>query len=198
MQKLGFSQCVALVKHDTGYTEDKWVCHQSGFEMLVELHWDLINSPSLRLQRRLTYHDVVAADGSIDSVGDLLVACVHGTLGHTFERLYHLVDIAQAARGMGGAIDPRELAMRARSCGLCDIVALALTVTGRLFNDGTCLELPKRSGLPTPPSWVLRLLDLTTLMKQRGSLDPRVAWRRPLVREWLKHRTAAARYGRVS
>jgi hypothetical protein len=191
MRKLGFFRSGSLVKHGGGYGEDKWARSHSGNHLPVELHWDLINSPSLRNKRHLSYNDVVSADGNIDPIGDLLIACVHGALGHTFERLYHVVDIAQSARGVGGSIDPRELAMRARGCGLSEAVAMALAVAGRLFNDESCLNLLERSRLPRPPQWALNLLDPSTLMKKRGSLDLRIAWRRPLVRQWLKRRPAA-------
>lgn len=191
MRKLGFFRSGSLVKHEGGYGEDKWARSHSGNYLPVELHWDLINSPSLRNKRHLAYNDVVAADGNIDAIGDLLIACVHGALGHTFERLYHLVDIAQSARGVGGSIDPRELAIRAQNCGSSEAVAMALAVAGGLFNDDSCLNLLERSHLPRPPQWALNILDPSTLMKKRGSLDLRIAWRRPLVRQWLKRRPAA-------
>ena len=191
MRKLGFSRSNSLVKHGSGYAEDKWVRRHGDHLLPVELHWDLINSPSLRIGRHLAYDDVVAADGTIDSTGNVLIACVHGALGHTFERLYHLVDIVQSARGFGGPVDPCELAMRAQRCGLDDVVAISLSVAGGLFNDQACLNLLERSRLPLPPRWALKLLDQPTLMKKRGSLDPLVAWRRQLVRHWLKRRPAA-------
>lgn len=190
LRKLGYVRGGSLVKHDDGYAEDKWARNQGGLQLPVELHWDLINSPSLRAGRHLAYGDVVASDGKVDSIGDLLIACVHGALGHTFERLYHLVDILQSARRLSGAVDPCELGTRAQNCGLRGVVAMSLTIAGGTFKEEACFELLNRSGLPAPPHWAVRLLDIPTLMKERGSLDPSIAWRRPLVRQWLKHNAA--------
>ena len=186
IERLGFERVSAPVKRDSGYAEEKWRLEHQGVEVMAELHWDVVNSPTLRQRHHLAFDDVVGDGREPDTIGDLLVACTHGTLGHMFTRLYQLVDVLQTARRVKETVDVDELAARAERCGLRNVVRFALAVAGNLFAEPSCSELAERAGLGMPPLRIERLLTARAILSPRGSGDPLTSWRRPLLREWLK------------
>jgi hypothetical protein len=176
---LGFT-----LKHARGYAEEKWERAPDGplGPLLVELHWDLIGSPTLRRGRRCDLALLRTAAPAEEQAQHLLVAAVHGALGDGFTRLQPLADLARA---LAAPVDLAWLAERMRRGRLEKPLALALDLAQRCFVLRSADELRRRLGLRRPPYWVRRLLSVPLV----ASPDPtRAGFRRQMVREWLKLR----------
>lgn len=166
------------------YGEEKWVRRVAGVPVLLELHWDMIGSPTLRQGRRV---DLALLAGAGESPAALLlVAAVHAAYGHAFDRLQPLVDVAQAARGVAGPLDVPWLAARLREGGLGPGVALALDLAGRCFREPACPALRQALGLRRPPLSQRWLMTPAVVAGAEAAQHRRLAWRRQLTREWLK------------
>ena len=124
-------------RHAGGYAEERWT-HPVLEGTLIELHWDLVSSPTVRKVVSLTYEDLlplIGSDGRLSASALLLVAAIHGTAGHGFELLQHVVDVAQAARGAAGAIDAHELLSAAKGKGQRLAVEAALLTAALILSD---------------------------------------------------------------
>lgn len=183
----GFAPEELALKHAEGYAETKWIADR-GLEVLVELHWDMIGSPTLRRGRRL---DLALLGGpkEADTPGAfLLIAAVHTALGDGFTRLQPLVDLLLTVRGAAGPLDPSWLRPRIEQGRLGRPLALALAIAGRAFEEPRCTALSAALALPRPPRWLCRLLSDSLLVEGRRGGGPLSSLRRQLVREWLKER----------
>jgi len=172
------------LKHAEGYAEEKWQRPPDSAlgPLLVELHWDLIGSPTLRRGRRCDLALLRGATPDQEQAQHLLVAAVHGALGDGFTRLQPLADLARA---LSQPIDYGWLGERLRAGRLEKPLALALDLVHRCFAQPAALEARRRLSLPAPPFWVRRLLSVPLVTA--GEVT-RSGWRRQLVREWLKLR----------
>lgn len=187
MQAAGYRPEGIALKHDAAaYGEEKWIANLGGMEVLVELHWDMIGSPTLRQGRRVDLALLQAEDGADTPAALLLVAAVHAAYGHAFDRLQPLVDVLQAARGAAGAVDSGWLARRAAEGGLGPGLALALDLAGRAFREPACDALRRAIGLKRPPLAIRRLMTPRVVVGAESSAHRTMAWRRQAVREWLK------------
>ena len=106
------------------YAEESWHPRTAG-EIDVELHWNLIRSPSLRRRASVELADLdwtpASADnqagGQFSTVARLLIATVHAGHTHQFDRLLLLCDIREACRRLSTDAEVeqlRELARRTR------------------------------------------------------------------------------------
>lgn len=187
LRAAGFAPEGIELKHAAEtYGEEKWVAAIGGLPVLVELHWDMIGSPTLRAGRRVDLALLQAEDGADSPAALLLVAAVHAAYGHAFDRLQPLVDVAQAARGKAGPIDAGWLGRRAREGGLRPGIALALDLAARCFQAPDCDALRQAAGLPRPPLAIRRLMTPRVVAAAEASGHRGLAWRRQAVREWLK------------
>jgi len=187
MRQAGFQPEAIALKHEAAaYGEEKWVAELSGIGVLVELHWDMIGSPTLRQGRRVDLALLQAEDGATSPAALLLVAAVHAAYGHAFDRLQPLVDLLQAARGAAGEIDRGWLARRIAEGGLGPGVALALELAARAFAAPACATLRRELGLRRPPLSIRRLMSPGVVIAAEGGGHWLQAWRRQAVREWLK------------
>src|SRR5262249_30403289 len=84
--------------------EWKWL-HRDNREIMIEVHTNLIHSPSLRPLLSLTYQDIAAGPESPAAL--LAIAVIHAGTGHRYDRLRQVVDICQAARNLRTAADEK-------------------------------------------------------------------------------------------
>ena len=187
LRAAGFQPEGIELKHAAdSYGEEKWVADVAGLTVLVELHWDMIGSPTLRQGRRVVLALLRGAGGRDEPAALLLVAAVHAAYGHAFDRLQPLVDVLQAARGAAGPIETDWLAQRLRDGGLAPGVALALDLAARAFRAPACDALRRDLGLRRPPLWLRRLMSPSVVVAAEASSHRLQAWRRQATREWLK------------
>ncbi len=187
MQTAGYRPEGIALKHDAAdYGEEKWVANLGGLDILVELHWDMIGSPTLRRGRRADLALLRSDGGGHSPAGLLLMAAVHAAYGHAFDRLQPLVDLLQAVRGIAGPIDQDWLAQRATEGGLRPGLALALDLAGRAFGEPACDALRRSLHLRRPPLLVRRLMTPRVVVAAESGAHGLLAWRRQAVREWLK------------
>jgi hypothetical protein len=174
-------------KHAGEYAEEKWA-HPLLGQSPVELHWDLVSSPKVQKAISLTYEDLARlrdADGRQSAHALLLIAAVHGTAGHGFERMQHVIDVAQAARGTGGPVDPAQLLRDMPSKGVGLAVQSALLTAARTLHDGVSAKLAGDLGSGLAPSALAGLLGTATILEAVGPYHARYSWRRQLYREAL-------------
>ncbi len=187
MRAAGYRPEGMALKHEAAaYGEEKWIANPGGLEVLVELHWDMIGSPTLRQGRRVDLALLQAEDGAETPAALLLVAAVHAAYGHAFDRLQPLVDVVQAVRGAAGPIDADWLSRRATEGGLRPGLALALDLAGRAFGEPACDTLRRAIGLKRPPLAIRCLMTPAVVVGAETGAHGLMAWRRQAVREWLK------------
>lgn len=177
----GYGPVPFRLKHATGYGEEKWQRAPTDplGPLLVELHWDMIGSPTLRRGRRCDLALLRTAAVPEERAQHLLVAAVHGALGDGFTRLQPLADLARA---LEGPLDLGWLGERMRAGRLEKPVALALHLASRCFGQEVAATVLRELGLRRPPAW-LRALLTPALIAAHGDGS---GLRRQMVREWLK------------
>lgn len=150
MSQLGYAPVAEIQKHDEGYGQEMWKS-ATGPNVTVELHWNLINSPSQRQHSSVVFEDLqieaasrVGPQRRLTPAAMLLVATVHAVLGHRFDRLQHLCDIRQICRGAAGAIDVDWLRVACRQTGTRTSVDMGLEVTERLLDVPECHVLRRQ------------------------------------------------------
>ena len=110
---LGYQPVPVPMKHQTGYGEESWRLPNRPGGM-VEIHWNLVNSPSLRRALSVAYEDLQLETHlgrpRPGAAAMLLIAAVHGVASHGIDRLQPLADVVQAVRGAAGTLDEAWLA----------------------------------------------------------------------------------------
>src|SRR3990172_5510558 len=80
------------------YGEQCWR-HRTSAEIEIEVHWNLIRNPSLRRRASVRYSDLNWAAGTknpcASAASRLVIAAVHATFTHQFDRLLLLCDIRE-------------------------------------------------------------------------------------------------------
>ena len=156
--------------------------------VLIEAHGTLVHNPRLRRYSSLEYADVLEAgggDGS-DATALLLVAATHGAASHQFDRMQHVVDVLQCARGAAGPIDTERLRSVAERCGLMFAVVAALDLAGRTFGEPRCAEII-RSLVPRAfESMASRLLSGHMVIAAQSSDRAVMSWRRKAFRQAMR------------
>ena len=183
MGVLGYLPKDTSMKYDSGYGESCFVRRgQPGG--VVEIHWNLVNSPTLRRGISVAYEDLqLDSDGRLTPASLLLIAAVHGAASHSFDRLQLLCDVCQAARGAAGQVDIDWLSAATRRTGSCLAVTAALDLAGRTFTAPECgqvleqLKLPRQSGI-----WKL-MMTPAMVLRAHATLD---SPRRSIFRQMLK------------
>jgi hypothetical protein len=166
--------------------EWKWA-HCDRRELLVEVHKDLVHARSLRGAVSLTYRDVVAERRPTRGAAGEPPCCRrrHGA-AHNFDRLLHVSDIVQAARGFRDAGDEADLERLAGRTGARFAVAAGLDLAGRLFGKERCFAIA-RALRPVRyvrgARWLMRPTVVVSARDERRHVH---AWRRALFRELVK------------
>ncbi len=174
------------MKHDSDYGQQPW--EPDGWPGgLVEIHWDLVNSPRLRQNISCSFYDLLfdKASGSSQSVPSpthlLLIAAVHAATSHSYDRLIQLYDIRQICLGKAGKLDTAYLSeiLVEWVAGFChDWVKLMLARS----KSEECLDLAARLKL-TMPMLLKALVTPSMLQRVPNKID---TLRRKILREVLK------------
>ena len=190
MQQLGYLPKATAMKYAAGYGEQSY-SRQGQPGGVVEVHWNLVNSPTLRRGISAEFGDLQFVNTSADEGGLarpspaslLLIAAVHAAASHCFDRLQLLCDVRQAARGAAGEIDVDWLAHAIRRTGSDLAVSTALGLTEKILGGDQCsqvrrrLDLSERSRLPS------LLLTRGVVLRSHARID---SFRRCLFRAMLK------------
>jgi hypothetical protein len=173
-------------KHASPYGEELFIIEAAGVAVRVELHWNMVNSPSLRRAVSLAYDDLVTEDGRLDNEGRLLIAAVHGGTGHQFDRLKFLMDLLQLFRRNGGKLDTTWLKERLRRTGSERVLSMACWLVQSMFGESSPQLLLAELALPSPSPLMRRLLSPGLLLgTEPGRTD---SLRKMLYRHSLKRR----------
>jgi len=188
LEGLGYQRRKARRKHNETYGQETWQPgRQPGGN--VEIHWNLVNSPTIRRGVSVTFEDLqmepLSKSGEPPlptAAALLLIAAVHAAGSHAFDRLALLHDIRQICRGLAGPIDTIYLAEAARQTGAGASLEMALHLGGTLLNEPVCAELEQRLRL-RGYGLMKTLISPAMVLRQRGGLD---LLRRKIFRELLK------------
>lgn len=188
MASLGYQIKNVAMKYDRGYGERAYIRPQSpGYP--VEIHWNLVNSPSIRRGVSVAFEDLQFAEkphpgNNLPTPSALLLlAAVHAAASHSFDRLQPLVDILQCVRGAAGAMDTVWLRAAVAKTGAARAMGMALHLTGSVFHETACRRLSAEIGLPGP-SWLeRRLITPAVVLRAHAKID---SPRRSIFRSRLK------------
>jgi len=192
MTRLKYAPRETKLKYATGYAERSWE-NPAMPGAMVEVHDNLVNSPTIRRGVSVRLEDLPlgrGTDGFLQPTpaGLLVIAAVHGAASHSFDKLQHLCDIAQIARGRAGKINESELRESAASTGANFCVAAGLDLAARTFNDPACAELLARLDYRWPRRFTRLLLTPALVVQSQGPRRRAGSWRRQLLRQMLKSR----------
>lgn len=191
----GFSTKEDRLKHDGGYAEETFT-HPEAPGLSVELHSNLVNSPTIRRGVSVALDDLPLAParrgGMLPTPESLLViGAVHGAASHGFDKLQHLCDVAQAARGAAGPVDPAVLREIAARTGAGLSIALGLHLAHRTLACTASADLLRRSCLHLPKT-ARALVTPAVVVRGQGPRRWRSSWRRQWLRHLLKRRPDGA------
>jgi hypothetical protein len=179
------------MKYDVGYGEEEWM-HAEHPGCSFELHWNLVNSPTIRQGLSVIYEDLKPQStgdtmgGELSPAALMLVAAVHAAGSHSFDKLQQLCDVAQLARGAAGEIDVNQLSEMTRATGASLALRAALQLAGQALGDQASWGLLSRLHLKRH-TFASRFLSPTTVLRgQERHLYSRL--RRRLFRQALKRR----------
>ncbi len=187
MSGLGFELFEFDDRVGKDYHEQKWLLAAQK-DVMIEVHSNLVHSPKLRGAMSVDFEDVLAAGNgsSEDATALLFTAAAHGAVGHQLDRLQHVVDVMQAARGAAGAVDADRLARISRQCGVTMAIVGALVLAGKTFGEARCLALAKHLS-PTPIARLSgQLLSPALLVRGQSVARAQGSWRRKLFRQALR------------
>jgi hypothetical protein len=175
----GFSPVVPIAKRES-YSERQFVRNGDLGSLLAEVHTDLAHAPKLRRRTSLTYETYAgAASGGVTMAARLILAAIHGSMSHLFERLQYMTDMLAIVRRR---VDPTELRERVAETGSLLVVRTGLDLTSRIFDCPACREL-LTSLPPARHGWLASLLlTPATVISAFGPMRPLHSWRRQAFR----------------
>lgn len=198
ISSLGYKQSRNLrMKHTFGYGQRSW-CLEDGTGGDVELHWNLVNSPSLQRSLSVEYDDLQIDQSHCDNGGFgrltasslLLIAAIHAATSHTFDRLGLVCDVWQSLSGVAGEFDEDWLRHTSQRTGSILALASAVMLAEKTFGSADTQRL--LGVLSRGPAVRLAQILLTPDVVLR-SQTPLGASRRSLFRELLK-RSRSSRF----
>jgi len=184
MLSLGYEPEDPDMKYSSDYGQAGWLRKkQPGGK--VEVHWNLVNSPTIRQGVSVTYEQLqLNGNGQVSPASILLIASVHAATSHCFDRLGLLVDILRSVRGIAGEIDLDWLKDTVKRTGATKLMSVAFSLTEKIFKEPLCRKLRKRMDIPY---MFLENIILSPSMVMRAHCGIDLA-RRKLFRELLKRR----------
>ena len=192
LQELGYERQRELSKRHEAieYGEQCWRL-RTDEKIAAELHWNLIRNPSLRRRASITFADLnrvscvteTGAQQVFTYASRMVIAAVHATFIHQFDRLLLLCDIREASRNLAGDVDLAELRDIMARTRTGAAVNIALGVAARLFKDNFVAELRSRLGRKTGGDVSTRLVSSDMVLYPPRAIN---SFRRVLIREWLK------------
>jgi Uncharacterised nucleotidyltransferase len=192
MSRLGYVPQETKLKHAGGYSERTWE-HPAIPGAMVEVHDDLVNSPTVRRGVSVRFEDLPLERGvegqfRATPAGLLIIAAVHGAASHSFDKLQHLCDLTQIVRGRSGLIDEASLRDCMLKTGADFSVALGLDLAARVFHETAAVDLLAR----LKPRWPRRaarlLITPESVARSQGQRRAGASWRRQTLRQMLKTR----------
>ncbi len=195
MTRLGYVTQEKSMKHAGGYSEESWE-HPAMAGAQVEVHNDLVNSPTIRRGVSVKFEDLPlepGPDGRLcpTPAALLVIAAVHGAASHSFDKLQHICDITQIVRGRAGPIDEASLRACVARTGAGLSVALGLDLAGRIFGEPAAADWLARLEFHLPRrliSLVRLLITPALIARSQGPRRRGVSWRRQTLRQMLKRR----------
>jgi hypothetical protein len=172
------------------YGEESWRL-RSNPAIECDLHWNLINHPSLRRRASVEFADLDwETDGKSDSVvrratpaSRLVIAAAHAAITHQFDRLVLLCDLREICRQLTGEIELARLRALIERTGTRAATDMALAVTARVLNDPSAASVRHQLGTRRLTRFGAHLAS-EGLLVNNESRSSRV--RRRLLRELLK------------
>jgi hypothetical protein len=192
MSRLGYVPVETPMKYATGYSEQSWE-HPAVPGALVEIHDNLVNSPTIRRGVSVGFGALPlerGTDGQLRATpaGLLIIAAVHGAASHSFDKLQHLCDIAQIVRGRAGPIDESSLRECMAKTGAAFSVAMGLDLTARVFGEKAAADLLARLKSRWPRRTARLLITPASVVRSQGRRRRGGSWRRQMLRQMLKRR----------
>ncbi len=192
MRDLDYRPAPTAMKYNSSYGERKY-SRKGTPGGTVEIHWNLVNSPSLRSGVSVEFEDLQFSQAHQDgrnvkrlSAGSLLlIAAVHAAASHCFDRLQLLYDICQASRGAAGEIDTVWLSEAIDRTGAGLSMRAALDLTGNILGERQCGQLLDRLALGGGFPWWRALLTRGVVLRGHAWID---SFRRNIFRAMLKKR----------
>jgi hypothetical protein len=176
----GFEAVAPDAKHES-YSERKFVRRaDDAGTLLVEVHTDLAHAPKLRQRTSLTYETYAGEpSGGVTMAARLILAAIHGSMSHLFDRLQYMTDMLAIVRR---GVDPAELRERVAETGSLLVARTGLDLTRRMFDCPACREL--LASLPRARhDWLAsRLLTPSTVISAFGPARRMHSWRRQVFR----------------
>lgn len=188
LEALGYRRLRGVtMKHDSDYGQQAW--EPDGWPGgVVEIHWNLVNSPKLRQNISCSFYDLHfdKAEGSFQAVPSpahlLLIAAVHAATSHSYDRLIQLYDIRQICLGKAGELDTAHLSGILGQSGYRASVMIGLNLCWRVLKSEECLDLASRLKLIIPRP-LKALVTPSMLQREPSKID---TLRRKILREVLK------------
>ncbi len=175
------------MKHASDYGQEAWE-PEGRPGGAVEIHWNLVNSPTMRRNISCSFHDLQleAALGTSRPVPSpaslLLIASVHAATSHSYDRLLQLYDIRQICLGKAGALDTAYLSEMLGRNGCSASVMAGLYLCRCVLKSEECLDLAGRLKLSIPLSLKV-LVTPSMLRREPNGIDN---LRRKILREVFK------------
>ncbi|MFW6153797.1 MAG: nucleotidyltransferase family protein [Planctomycetota bacterium] len=172
-------------KHADAYGEETFCRADDRGAGVVELHWNLVNSPTLRTGLSVTYDDLGGGGAPLSPEALLIIAAVHGAAGHQFDRLGLLWDVALAVRGEAGALDTAVVQALLDRTGAARAMRMALHLADSVLGQRAARALARQLRLGRPDAVERALLTPAVVL----DIDGRLAVARRLgFRQRLKRR----------
>ena len=192
LRRLGYQALPVRMKRATGYAEVQYQ-HPDMPGATVEIHDNLVNSPAVRRGVSVRLDDLplerdARGGWQASPAGLLVMAAVHGAASHSFDKLQHLCDIAQAARERAGAIDEPSLCECLNKTGAGFCLGVGLDLAARAFGDQAGARWLERLNLRGPRRLARWLVTPETVLGARGPGRRSGSWRRQTLRHLLKTR----------
>jgi hypothetical protein len=174
--------------HQGEHAQESWNNGRAGGGT-VELHWNVVNSPTLRRRISIGFDDLQAVALTGDPYPHpspsalLLIAAIHAATAHKFDRLQPLCDVAMAARGAAGPLDIAWLRAAALKAHASLPLAAACALAGECLGEPACGAVARSLNLPRRAQWARRLLNSKVAL---GAESVQASLRRQLFREMLK------------
>ena len=159
----------------------------------VEVHANLVHTPSMRRAVSLTYADI--EDNPQSPAALLIIAIIHGGVGHHFQRLGHVVDICQAARHLRTEDEAHFEGLVARS-GARLAAVTGLELAAHLFADPRCREIARVIAPARHAAVARRLIGPSVITSAMNGSRFLHSWRRSVFRQLLKSGTGEGPSGR--
>ncbi|MFW6065382.1 MAG: nucleotidyltransferase family protein [Planctomycetota bacterium] len=175
----GYKTVDSEMKYSRGYGQRGFV-GQAGS---VELHWNVVNSPTLRKAVSVELDDLqLDSDGRPTPAACVLLACVHAACGHQFDRIQGLCDIAGLCAGRAGTLDTDYLVDVIPRTGADLAMATALRLAGQTLTEPSCERLRRELGLREPAA-ARAIIRPKTVLRSTGRVGSLF---RQLYRELIK------------